>query len=54
MNDYPMADAARLLGTDTLRLTCYELWMEATPEASIIRTGSATVVIEAANERSQP
>ena len=44
---YPLAEAAEALHTDRLRLTCYELWVAATPEASIVRTGSATIIIEA-------
>lgn len=32
----PLAEAADLLATDKLTLTCHNLWVEATPEASII------------------
>lgn len=39
---YPLAEAAEALGTDRLRLTVYNAWMEATPEASIVR--SPTVI----------
>lgn len=44
---YPLAEAAEALGTGRLRLTISNAWMEATPEASIVR--NPTVIdIEAA------
>ena len=34
---YPLAEAAEALGTTRLQLTVDNAWMEATPEASIVR-----------------
>ena len=52
-HEYVMAEVADRLRTDRLMLTCYHLWLEATPEASIIRSG-CMVDIEAAPSPGAP